>query len=128
MPDFAQAFEQLQRVVHGLPDDLAARAKDFGFPHLHRACVNGDLELVKALLAAGIGPDLYPCTEDEDDETPLVWLAQSEDMTIELKIQVSELLLAHGASVDEGDPVEHALEVGDDAFAEFLKANGAGVE
>ena len=64
-------------------------------------------------------------TDDEDDEPPLVWLAQDQDMDPKLKVQVATLLLAKGADVDEGDPLLAAKDADDKEFADFLRASGA---
>jgi hypothetical protein len=84
-----------------------------------------DVELIQALLDAGIAPDTYPCTEDEDDEPPLIWLARDEFLTVDDKIAIARVLLERGADIDEGGALEHAKEAEDYAFAAFLEAQGA---
>lgn len=53
--------------------------------------MGGDLELVKALLEAGIGFDTYTYTYT--DYTPSGWLAQDEEMDLASKVPVAKVLL-----------------------------------
>lgn len=115
----------MQTAIEGLPLSLSERGKDLEFPHLHSACLAVDVELVQALLDAGIAPDTYPCTDDEDDEPPLVWLARDEFLAVDDKIAVAKVLLERGADIDEGGALEHAKEAEDYAFAAFLEVRGA---
>lgn len=124
--DFRDIFDTMHAAVESFPPELLERGREYLFPQLHNACVNGDLDVVEALLQhEGIAPDTYPCTEDENDEPPLVWLAQEPDMDTELKIRVAKALLANGADIDEGGALEHAREAGDEVFEEFLRKQGA---
>lgn len=59
-----------------LPDKVAAVAMTLPFPIFHSACVGGYFEVVNAFLDAEFPPDAYPCTSDEDDETPITWVAR----------------------------------------------------
>lgn len=120
-PMFKEKFDEMHAAVEALPAELIDRGRLLDYPQLHMACVGGDLELVKALLDAGIGVDSYTYTDDEDDFTPLVWLAQDEDMDPEVKLSVAKLLLKRGADADEGDAAEVAEDAGNDDFAEFLR-------
>lgn len=119
--DFQTIFDEMYRVVESLPDSLIARGRALPFPQLHIACVQGDVELVDALIRGGIAPDTYPCTEDEDDEPPLVWLAREPDMDPPTKLRVASLLLQHGADPEEGDAMEFAKDHGDKDFAVFMR-------
>lgn len=123
--DFRAVFDQMHSAVEELPAHLIDRGRQLNFPQLHLACVAGDLELVKGLLATGIPADTYPCTEDEDDEPALVWLAKDVGMEPKIKIQVATLLLANGADVDEGGALDVAEEMGEESFAQFLRKAGA---
>lgn len=108
--------------IGNFPAELIHRDRLLDYPQQHIPCACGDLELVKALLESGIGFDSYTCTDDEDDCTPLGWLAQDEEMGLADKVSVAKVLLGKGADVDEGEAVEATEEVGDDDFAEFLRA------
>lgn len=124
-PAFRSRFDEMYAAVEQLPSHLIERGRSYDYPQLHRTCVDGDLELLEGLLTTGLSADAYLYTDDEDDEPPLVWLAQDQDMDPELKIQVATLLLAKGADVDEGDPLLAAKDADDDEFADFLRASGA---
>lgn len=123
--EFRKVFDAMQTAIDGLPPSLCERGKDLEFPQLHSACLAVDVELVQALLDAGIAPDTYPCTEDDDDEPSLVWLARDEFLTVEDKVGVAAVLLERGADINEGGALEHAREAGDDDFAAFLLSRGA---
>lgn len=115
----------MQTAIDDLPPSLSERGKDLEFPQLHHACLAVDTDIVRALLDAEIGADTYPCTEDENDEPPLVWLARDDFLTVEDKIAVAKVLLEWGADINEGGALGQANETGDDAFAKFLLRNGA---
>ncbi|HFF2829436.1 TPA: hypothetical protein ACGCD9_003365 [Stenotrophomonas maltophilia] len=119
---FRTRFNEMLDAVKALPEGLQERGRSLMYPQLHNACVMGDVELVRALLATGLGPDAYTYTDDEDDQPPLVWLARDLELDFEVKRQLAEALLAAGASVEEGEPEEEAKEVGDDDFASFLRS------
>lgn len=123
--DFRLVFDQMCAAIETLPAGMIGRGRLLPFPQLHVACVEGEVELVGALLGAGVAPDAYPCTEDENDEPPLVWLAKEEGMDPDIKIRVAELLIARGADVDEGRALGMAQEIGNDDFARFLRKFGA---
>ena len=124
-PDFRARFDEMYAAVEQLPPHLIERGRSYDYPQLHRACVDGDIELLEGLLSAGLSADAYLYTDDEDDEPPLVWLAQDQDMDPKLNVQVATLLLAKGADVDEGDPLLAAKDADDKEFADFLRASGA---
>ena len=119
---FRERFDEMLDAVKALPECVQERGRSLMYPQLHNACVMGDVELVRALLATGLGPDAYTYTDDEDDQPPLVWLARDLELDFEVKRQVAEALFAAGASVEEGDPEEEAKDVGDDDFASFLRS------
>lgn len=119
---FRERFDEMLDAVKALPEGLHERGRSLMYPQLHNACVMGDVELVRALLATGLGPDAYTYTDDEEDQPPLVWLARDLELDFEVKCQVAEALLAAGASVEEGEPEEEAKEIGDDDFANFLRS------
>lgn len=119
---FRERFDEMLDAVKALPEGLQERGRSLMYPQLHKACVMGDVELVTALLAAGLDPDAYTYTDDEEDQPPLVWLARGVELNFEVKRQIAEALIGAGASVEEGDPEEEAKEVGDDDFASFLRS------
>lgn len=84
--DFRAVFDEMHMAVEKLPPHLIEQGRELNFPQLHYACIEGDLELVRGLLAAGICADTYPCTENEDDEPALVWLARDDELEPEIKI------------------------------------------
>ncbi|MEN5374430.1 hypothetical protein ABE587_12110 [[Pseudomonas] hibiscicola] len=118
---FRERFDEMLDAVGALPEGLQERGRSLMYPQLHNACVMGDVELVRALLATGLDPDAYTYTDDDDDQPPLVWLARDLELDFKAKRQIAEALLAAGASVEEGDPEEEAKDVGDDDFAGFLQ-------
>jgi hypothetical protein len=118
--DFREAFDAMHEAVENLPDALIAEGRELPYPQLHHACLTGNAALVGALLANGLNADMYPCTEDEDDLTPLAWLAREEEMELAEKVAMAEILLAKGIDPEEGDPVDQAQMSGDAQFEEFL--------
>ncbi|MCU1023333.1 hypothetical protein [Stenotrophomonas maltophilia] len=124
---FRERFDEMLGAVKALPEGLQERGRSLMYPQLHDACVMGDVELVTALLATGLDPDAYTHTDDDEDQTPLVWLARDMELDFEVKCQVAEALIAAGASVGEGEPEEEAKNIGDDDFASFLHAKGLGL-
>jgi len=126
--EFRKIFDAMQTAIDGLPPSLSERGKDLEFPQLHRACLAVDVELVQALLDAGIAPDTYPCTEDDDDEPPLVWLARDEWLSSADKVRMATLLLDRGAGINEGGPLDHAREVEDEIFTVLLESRGATID
>jgi len=119
---FRERFDEMLDAVKALPESLQERGRSLMYPQLHNACVMGNVELVTALLATGLGPDAYTYTDDDEDQPPLVWLARDLELDFEVKCQVAEALLTAGASVEEGEPEEEAKNIGDDDFASFLHA------
>lgn len=122
---FKERFDEMAAAIEQLPTELKERARSYDYPQLHRACVDSDCELVEALLVLGVPADAYTYSDDEDDETPLVWLAQAEDMSTDEKIRVAKILLFHGADPEEGEAAEVAEEV-DERFSDFLRGQRAG--
>jgi hypothetical protein len=97
--------------VELLPDKVAAVAMTLQFPIFHSACVGGYFEVVNAFLDAKFPPDTYPCTSDEDDETPITWVvrdrvdgqytgAKGDDTHLDMM----RLLYARGGYVREDAP------------------------
>ncbi len=119
---FRERFDEMLDAVKALPEGLRERGRSLMYPQLHNACVMGDVELVRALLAAGLDPDSYTYTDDEEDQPPLVWLARDLELEFKVKCEVAQALLAAGASVEEGEPEEAAKDIGDDDFGSFLHA------
>ncbi|MGB5784188.1 MAG: hypothetical protein WBH11_02165 [Stenotrophomonas geniculata] len=119
---FRTRFNEMLDAVKALPEALQERGRSLMYPQLHNACVMGDVELVTALLAAGLDPDAYTYTDGDEDQPPLVWLARDVELDFEVKRQIGEALLAAGASVEEGEPEEEAKNCGNDDFARFLQA------
>lgn len=124
LPEFREAFRQMCQAVEQLPKAVIDRGKALAYPQLHHACVQGDSELVEALLSRGVGPNSYPFTEDEGDEPPLVWLVMAEEMSIDAKMSVASILIRYGADVEEGDALSLAQQLGDWAFANYLEEAG----
>ena len=122
---FRERFAEMCLAVARLPAHLLDKGRQLGYPQLHIACLQGDLDLVKALLVAGLSADAYTFTNDEDDEPPLVWIGREEAMSAQEKIKVAKVLLGHGADVNEGNALEAAEDSGDDEFADFLRDAGA---
>lgn len=121
LPEFRDAFRQMCGAIDRLPSGIIDRARALDYPQLHNACIRGDVELVDALLNAGVSPNSYPFTEDEGDEPPLVWLAMAEDMDSQNKIAVASVLVRYGADVEEGDALSLAKQLGDAVFAHYLE-------
>ncbi|MEN5002194.1 hypothetical protein [Stenotrophomonas indicatrix] len=119
---FRERFDEMLDAVKALPEGLRERGRSLMYPQLHNACVMGDVELVRALLATGLDPDAYTYTDDDEDQTPLVWLARDVELNFEVKRQIAEALLAAGASAEEGEPEWEAEAIGDKDFADFLRS------
>jgi len=119
---FRERFDEMLAAVKALPEALRERGRSLMYPQLHNACVMGDVELVRALLNAGLDPDAYTYTDDDEDQPPLVWLARDGELDFEVKRQIAEALIAAGASVEEGAPEEEAKNIDGDDFASFLHA------
>lgn len=62
----------------------------------------------------------YPCTEDDDDEPALVWLARDELLSSDEKIIVATLLLDRGADANEGGALDHAKAAEEESFVALL--------
>ncbi len=119
---FRERFDEMLDAVKALPEGLQERGRSLMYPQLHNACVIGDVELVRALLATGLDPDAYSYTDDDEDQPPLVWLARDMELDFDIKCQVVEVLIGAGASVEEGDPEAEAKSIGDHDFANFLRS------
>jgi hypothetical protein len=122
---FRERFDEMCVAVDALPPELKERGKALGYPQLHNACVLGELDLVKALLATGIDPDAYTYTDGDDDQPPLVWIAGAVDLDHPTKILIAEALIVSGASVEEGEPRQEAEDAGDHQFAAYLASKAA---
>lgn len=122
---FRERFDEMYAAVERLPEPLIERGREYDYPQLHIACVSADIPMVEGLLKAGLCPDSYTFTDDEEDEPPLVWLAKEEEMDPADKLQVAAFLLDNGANIDEGNALGAAEDVGDKAFALFLRGRGA---
>jgi ankyrin repeat protein len=122
-----QVEEEMSAAIAGLPSDLRKRAEQYPFPQLHNACLDADLELIEAMLDAGLAADMYPCTEDEDDVPPLTWIAAYRDGEIGPTAATVDLLLRRGASIDEGFPLLAAAERGDIELVQIFLGAGADV-
>lgn len=125
MSDFEDALELACTAIAKLPQALQEVAAGFEAPILHSACAAGELDLVRGLLDAGLAPDMYPCTEDEDDEPPLTWIARYRNKTNESALTVATLLIERGAGIDEGLPLWAAAENKDVSMMRLLLAEGA---
>lgn len=125
VPEFRQAFRSMMSAVDRLPQHLLDRGRCLDFPPLHNACIQGDLAMVEALLKAGIDPDAYPFTENETDETPLIWLTMADGLDSATKTSVAALLLRYGADLKEGDILSFASQCEDQAFAAYLNQSAA---
>ncbi|WP_349743657.1 hypothetical protein [Stenotrophomonas geniculata] len=119
---FRERFDEMLDAVKALPENLQERGWSLMYPQLHNACVMGDVELVRALLNAGLDPDAYTYTDDDEDQPPLVWLARDLELDFEVKCQVAEALLGARASVEEGESEREAEAIGDKDFADFLRS------
>jgi hypothetical protein len=124
--DFRQVYGDQVRAVENLPVHLLERGRELPYPQLHSACLAGDTELVAALLSLDVGPDIYPCLDDDEDDTPLEWLAEECGMEFTLRIQIAQLLIDAEAHLDEA--LFRAVENDDEAFAKFLRERGANDE
>ena len=110
VPEFREAFRHAMSAVDRLPPKLVERGRALDYPPLHHACLRGEVELVRGLLDAGIGPNSYPFTEDETDEPPLIWLITADTLDTDTKIAVASLLLEFGADVGEGEALAFAMQ------------------
>jgi hypothetical protein len=97
-----EAQAATKNAIAQLPPELQEVAGRMEDPVFHSACTAGELDLVRGLLDAGLAPDMYPCTEDEDDEPPLTWIAKFRDQSEPRALEVAQLLIDRGAGVDEG--------------------------
>ena len=126
--DKGEALEMMTVAVAQLPQSLRDIAARINSPVLHSACVAGELDLVRGLLDAGLAGDMYPCSEDEDDEPPLTWIARYRDKTYDSALSVAKLLIDRGAGVDEGLPLLAAAENDDLHMMQLLLEAGADKE
>ncbi len=124
----AKAMQEMEDAVAKLSPELREIAARLEAPILHSACVAGELDLVSAFLDLGLAPDMYPCSDDEDDEPPLTWIARYRDIESTSALTVAELLVARGAGLDEGIPLSAATEAEDLSMIRLLLAAGADPE
>lgn len=120
--------DEMLAAIRTLPSGLRERAAELPFPQLHNACLACDLELITALIKAGLTADMYPCTDDEDDQPPLVWMAEHYDGEIIPAKKTIDLLLQLGAEADEGRPLLVAAERGHAELVGVFLAVGADAE
>lgn len=123
-----QVREEMLAAIASLPATLRGRAEKYPFPQLHNACLDADLELVEAMLDAGLTADMYLCTEDEDDVPPLVWIAAHRDGEIGSVAKTIDLLMSRGADIDDGFPLLVAAEHGDIELVQIILQAGADVD
>lgn len=126
MKDFEdEVLESIEKAVAQLPPSLQAVASKMDSPVFHSACTAGEIELVLGLLDAGLDPDMYPCSDDEDDEPPLTWIARYRDQTSAEALNVAQLLIDRGADANEGKPLLAAAQNNDAPMIRLLLAAGA---
>lgn len=120
---FKETFEIICGVVEKLPPHLIEQGRDLPYPQLHWAARNGDLPMVVALLAAGADQDAFTHFEDEEDESPMFWLAHSPGVPLALKKKIALAFIEKDAHLDSA--LEAAEDIGDSKFADFLRKHGA---
>jgi hypothetical protein len=123
--EWLEAQASTKSAIAQLPPELQEVASRMEDPVFHSACTAGELDLVRGLLDAGLAPDMYPCTEDEDDEPPLTWIARFRDQSDPRALEVAQLLIDRGAGVDEGLPLAAAVIENDLPLARLLLDAGA---
>lgn len=123
-----EALKSIDEAVAQLPQALQEIASRMDSPVFHSACTAGEVELVRGLLDAGLSPDMYPCSDDEDDEPPLTWIARYRDMTSDDALRVAQLLINRGADANEGMPLLAAAENEDVLMISVLLEAGADPE
>jgi ankyrin repeat protein len=106
------------------PAPLAPAAADLPSPPLAEAAARGDLEAVRALLAAG---GAAANTPDRDGTPPLHWIVRRGDLDL------AKRLVAAGADVNAANrfgvtPLHVAIAAGDGAMTRWLLDNGASVD
>lgn len=120
---FAETFAVICKVVEKLPPHLIEQGRELPYPQLHWATRNGDLPMVVALLAAGADQDAFTHFEDEEDESPMFWLANSQGVPLALKKKITLAFIGHDAHLDAA--LAAAEDNGDSKFADFLRKHGA---
>lgn len=120
---FRAVYDHQFDAVQRLPPQLIERGRALRYPQLHGACLEGDKELVQAFLAMGVGPDIYTNLNDDEDDTPLEWLAGATDIEVQSRIEIAKLLIDAGAYMDEA--LFRATNNSDETFADFLRGEGA---
>ena len=120
-----EAIRVMTDAVAELPPQLREIAARLDPQWFYAASAAGELDLVRGLLDAGLAPDMYPCSDDENDEPPLNWIARYRDVASLNGLAVATLLLDRGAGVDEGLPLLAALETEDLSMIRLLLAAGA---
>lgn len=123
-----EASQAMENAVAQLSSPLREIAERLDPPTLHTACAAGELHLVRELLDAGLAPDMYPCSDDENDEPPLNWIARYRDGTSSSALEVATLLIERGAGIDEGLPLLVALEAEGLSMTRLLLVAGADPE
>ena len=118
--DLRENFRFLHESIEKLPEHLIERGRDLIYPQLHNAVLEGDCELVQALLDIGVGPDAYTYLNNDEDDTPLESLAEHGEIAFETRTKMAELLIVKGAYVD--DAVVRADDNDDEEFMEFLQS------
>lgn len=120
---FKETFETICAAVENLPPHLIAQGRSLPYPQLHWAVRNGDLPMIVGLLDAGADPDGYTNLEDDEDETPLVWLADTPAIKHPLKKKITLEFIKKDAYLN--DALNKAVDNDDDKFADFLREHGA---
>lgn len=120
---FAETFAIICGAVEKLPPHLIEKGRELPYPQLHWAARDGDLPMVVALLAAGADQDAFTHFEDDEDESPMFWLANSSGVSLALKKQIALEFVKKGADLDAA--LEAADDNGDSKFADFLREHGA---
>ncbi len=123
-----EELAKIGEAVAQLPPGLREIASKLDSPVFHSACTAGEVDLVRGLLDAGLSPDMYPCSEDEDDQPPLTWIATYRDQTSNDALNVAQLLIDRGADPNEGMPLLAAAENEDVPMIRLLLAAGADPE
>jgi hypothetical protein len=79
--------------------------------------------MVVALLAAGADQEAFTHFEDEEDESPMFWLANSRGVPLALKKKITLEFVKNSSDLDSA--LAAADENGDNKFADFLRKHGA---
>lgn len=119
---------QVARLLKENPKSANARAAD-GYPALHFAVGMNDIEIVKALLSAGVDVDIPNKSEDTGyvDETAL------HNAAFWGRLEIGRLLIEAGADVNaltqqKSTPLHSAARMTNVEFARLLLENGAKID